>query len=51
MAITSDEENVLCIEDSIEEEGRANAKVGLVGRLLSDKPFNKRALKSVMAAN
>lgn len=49
LSITADEEHIVGIDNSLLDVGKEATKHGVVGKLLTDKTFNKRVFKSTMA--
>ncbi|EXB66629.1 hypothetical protein L484_024925 [Morus notabilis] len=47
-SIEEEEEDVVGVDESVLEEGRKAMKCGLLGKLLSSKPYNKRFFQSTM---
>lgn len=48
LLITKKDEEVLCVDDNLVEERKIGCGFGLVGKLLTTRPFNKRNLCGVM---
>jgi hypothetical protein len=48
LRITAEDDEVICVDDILVEEGKAGFGYGLVGKLLTTRPFNIRSLRSVM---
>ena len=48
LRITEEEVDLLCLDKSMVEKERVIAEIGLVGKLLTKRPYHKRSLWSVM---
>lgn len=48
LCITKEEDDVLCLNETVVKEGKSKSGIGLVGKLLTKHPFNIQSLKSVM---
>ena len=47
-SITEEEATVIGIPDDVVEKGRREARFGLMGKILTSKPFNKGSVISTM---
>ncbi|KAK6158731.1 hypothetical protein DH2020_006045 [Rehmannia glutinosa] len=48
LSITADEEVEICIGDTLVDEGKSLIRKGLVGKLLTRRPYNKKLFKSAI---